>query len=54
MMMLLAAHQPDLLPWSGFFWKMDSCIDWDAYARNLQNDYTFCRVGGTVYVISSH
>jgi len=31
-----------------------SCIDWDAYARNLQNDYTFCRVGGTVYVIGSH
>lgn len=31
-----------------------SCIDWDAYARNLQNDYTFCRVGGTVYIIGGH
>lgn len=29
MMMLLAAHQPDLLPWSGFFWKMENCDVFD-------------------------
>jgi hypothetical protein len=28
-----------------------SCIDWDAYARNLQNDYSFVRVGGTVFIL---
>jgi hypothetical protein len=28
-----------------------SCIDWEQYARHLQNDYSFVRVGGTVYIL---
>ena len=23
-------------------------------SRNLQNDFRFCRVGGTVYIVGSH
>lgn len=28
-------------------------VDWDAYARDLQNDYTFVSVDGTVYMFSA-
>lgn len=44
----------DMSGWDYSHLDPRSCIDWDAYARNLQNDYTFCRVGGTVYIIGSH
>ena len=40
--------------WDYSYLDPRSCIDWDAYARNLQNDYTFCQVGRTVYIVGSH
>lgn len=44
----------DMSDWDYSHLDPRSCIDWDAYARNLQNDFRFCRVGGTVYIVGSH